>query len=100
MGSYSRSVDGHNNRQYCAVSDEQVCEVCAGKKYIMVATRTPSQSTTVYERQVCNACSIDPAQTSVQAWTEIVNVKSQSEKKTFSGTGYLRNKKRRRKASD
>ena len=99
MGSYSRSVDGHNNRQPSAVSDGPICEVCAGRKYIMVATGTPSQSTTVYERQACNACSVDPDQALVQAQPETENVQPQSEKKTLSGTGYLRNKKRRRKSS-
>lgn len=96
MGSNSKTVNGNNARSVShMVDDSQVCDVCKGRKYTMVATRKINQSSTVYERQPCQACAVVAADDIVGS----DNVKPSSEKKTLSGTGYLRNKKRRRKAS-
>ena len=95
MGSYSRSVDGNNSKQSSYAADSDVCQVCKGRKYTLVATTKLNHTSTVYERQVCPACSIEPSPGTNEADSGQPN----NEKRTLSGTGYLRNKKRRRKAS-
>jgi hypothetical protein len=96
MGSYSKTVDGNKGGSaQKLVDDSHVCGVCKGRKYTMVASRRLSQSSTVYERRLCRECAVAAADDPI----ERDNVKPHSEKKTVSGTGYLRNKKRRRKAS-
>ena len=96
MGSYSKTVNGNNGGSVPhTVDDSRICDVCKGRKYTLVATRKLNQSSTVYERQQCKACADVAADDPVES----DNVRPHSEKKTLSGTGYLRNKKRRRKAS-
>lgn len=95
MGSYSRPVDGYNSGQSSYVADSDVCEVCKGRKYTLVATTKLNHSSTVYERQACSACSTEPSAVYKDADSE----QPHNGKRTLSGTGYLRNKKRRRKAS-
>ena len=95
MERYSKTVDGNNVGSAQKLADDShVCGVCKGRKYTMVATRRLNQSSTVYERRLCRECAAaadDPTERDI--------VTPHSEKKTLSGTGYLRNKKRRRKAS-
>ena len=93
MGNYSRTVDDRNNKGLSSMTDSPKCQVCNDRKYILVATRSLNQSSTVYERQVCQAC----AEAENTPSAERNNLAPQSGKKTLSGTGYLRNKKRRRK---
>ena len=95
MGSYSRSVGGNNSKQFSYAADSDVCQVCKGRKYTLVATTKLNHSSTVYERQVCPACSIETYTGDNEADCGQPN----NGKRTLSGTGYLRNKKRRRKAS-
>ena len=96
MDSYSKAVDGNNGGSVQKLADDShVCGVCKGRKYTMVATRRLNQSSTVYERRLCRECAAAATDDSADSY----NVKQHSEKKTLSGTGYLRNKKRRRKAS-
>ena len=95
MGSYSRSVDGNNSKQSSYAADSDVCQVCKGMKYILVATTKLNHTSTVYERQVCPACSMEPS----SGANEAESGQPHNGKKALSGTGYLRNKKRRRKAS-
>lgn len=95
MDSYSRSIDGNNSKKSPFEVESNVCQVCKGRKYTLVATSKPNESSTVYERQECQACSIEPSHGSDDAGKE----KRLNGKRTLSGTGYLRNKKRRRKAS-
>ena len=93
MGNYSRTAGDSSNRQSPADVDSTVCPVCKGRKYILVASRKLNSSSTVYDRQTCQAC----ADGETGPYTERGNLSSQSGKKELSGTGYLRNKKRRRK---
>lgn len=96
MDSYSKTVDGNiGGSAQKLVDDSHVCGVCKGRKYTMVASRRLNHSSTVYERRLCRECALAASDDPI----ERDNVKPHSEKKTLSGTGYLRNKKRRRKAS-
>ena len=93
MVNYSRTVDGSNNKWPLRAVDSPVCQICMDRKYILVATRKLNRSSTVYERQVCQACADEETVPPV----ERNRMAPQGGKKTLSGTGYLRNKKRRRK---
>ncbi|MEA1890956.1 MAG: hypothetical protein U9N50_14415 [Pseudomonadota bacterium] len=77
-------------------TETHTCQVCHGKKYVLVATRKVSHMSTVYERQVCPGCT-GAQKSSAAAQT---NAPSYDRRKMPSGTGYLRNKKRRRKDDD
>ena len=95
MGSYSRSVDGNDSGQSSYSPDSDVCRVCKGRKYTLVATTKLNHSSTAFERQECPACSAETSSESNDDESE----QPTNGKRTLSGTGYLRNKKRRRKAS-
>jgi hypothetical protein len=95
MGDISGAIDGRNRRQAVRDARGSGCKICMGRKYILVATGKMDQTSTVYERQVCQVCAAE----------EVIPAESmhkrspQGDKKAQSGTGYLRNKKRRRKES-
>lgn len=93
MGEYSGTVDNSNSRRSSRQADDLICTVCNGRKYTLIATRKLNQTSVVYERQICRACAVAENIPS----TERTKLATQSGKKTLSGTGYLRNKKRRRK---
>jgi hypothetical protein len=93
MGDFSRTVDSSNSRRPSNDVENTVCKVCNGRKYTLVATRRLNQTTVVYDRQVCQACAAEDR----IAVTGMKKQAPSSGKKTLSGTGYLRNKKRRRK---
>ena len=95
MDSYSRSIDGNYRKKSPFEAESDVCQVCKGRKFTLVATSKPNESSTFYERKQCQACSIEPSHGSDDAGNE----QRQKGKRTLSGSGYLRNKKRRRKAS-
>ena len=93
MGNYSRAVGSSNSRRPSHDAEDPVCKVCNGRKYTLVATRRMNQTSVVYDRQVCQACA-------AEGTIAVVGMSKQTpspEKKRLSGTGYLRNKKRRRK---
>ncbi len=93
MGDHSGAVDSSNSRRPSYDVDNTVCKVCNGRKYTLVATRRSNQTSVVYDRQICQACA---AEESI-AVAEVNQQTPSSGKKTLRGTGYLRNKKRRRK---
>jgi NAD-dependent dihydropyrimidine dehydrogenase PreA subunit len=93
MGEYSETADSGNSRRSSRQADDPICKVCNGRKYTLIATRKLNQTSVVYDRQICRACAV--AEDTPSA--EQNSLASQSGKKTLSGTGYLRNKKRRRK---
>jgi len=95
MGSFSRTIDGNNSKQSSFAANSDVCPVCKGRKYTLVATTKLNQSSTVYERQACPSCSDIQSHGS----DDTDNEQPHNGKKNLSGTGYLRNKKRRRKSS-
>jgi len=80
-----------NASQY--VDNTPRCPVCDGKKYTLVVTRKVNHMSIVYERQDCQACVGENKSSPVQQTKK----SSPGGKKMLSGTGYLRNKKRRRK---
>ncbi len=93
MGEYSETVDNSNSRRSSREVDDLICTVCNGRKYTLIATRKLNQTSVIYDRQVCQAC----AEAENIPSTERTKLATQSGKKRLSGTGYLRNKKRRRK---
>ena len=93
MGNYSGTTGDSSKRQSPADTDGPVCPVCKGRKYILVASRKLNSSSTVYDRQTCQAC----ADVENTHYADRSKLSSQAGKKELSGTGYLRNKKRRRK---
>jgi DnaJ-class molecular chaperone len=96
MGKYSRPVDGRNSKQAPDLVDSAVCKVCRGRKYILVENRMFNQSsTTVYEKKVCQACN-GKGDTLP---SDDNSGRTRAGKRALSGTGYLRNNKRRRKKS-
>ena len=95
MGNYSRPADKHDSNQSPEVGDTTVCKVCKGRKYTLVASSTGDQSKTVYDKRVCPACN-DNGDTMPSIEN---NGRSRVGKRAISGTGYLRNNKRRRKKS-
>lgn len=95
MGKYSRPVDVPNSKQPTDVVDSTVCKVCRGRKYTLVASTMFNPSTTVYEKKVCTACN----EKGDAPLSDDSNGRSRAGKRALSGTGYLRNNKRRRKKS-
>lgn len=96
MGNFSRSVGGRNSKQPPDNVDSTVCKVCRGRKYILVESRMFNQSTTVYEKKVCQACNGNGDSSPSD---DNNNGRTRVGKRALSGTGYLRNNKRRRKKS-
>lgn len=97
MGDISRfdKEQGHNVPEHG--NDAFVCPVCSGRRYTLVATRSVNRMSMVYERQDCPQCeAVDKSAAVEQTNTST----KRSNRKRLSGTGYLRNKKRRRKEDD
>jgi hypothetical protein len=95
MGNYKRPADGYDSKQSLEVKDSSICRVCRGRKYTLVESSTTNQSKTAYEKKVCPACN-DKADTLP---TVDSNGRFHAGKRAISGTGFLRNNKRRRKKS-
>lgn len=93
MGNSSRTVDGNNNKPLSREVDDSTCKTCNGRKYTLVASRKMNQTSVVYGREVCQACAEDERIPVAETYSQAPH----SKKKRLSGTGYLRNKKRRRK---
>ena len=93
MGNYSGVVDSSKNWRPSHDAGDPVCKVCNGRKYTLVATRKMNQTSVVYDRQVCQACVAEE----IIAVAGINKQTASPGRKRQSGTGYLRNKKRRRK---
>lgn len=96
MGNISGSGNRNESNGNHHAGNTPVCPVCNGKKYILVATRKVSHMSTVYERQECHVC------VAVHKSSPVEETKASSTggRKNLSGTGYLRNKKRRRKEEE
>lgn len=93
MGNISRLGNRQQSNASQHVDNAPRCPVCGGKKYTLVATRKVNHMSIVYERKDCHACAGENKSSPVeQAYKS-----SRGGKKMLSGTGYLRNKKRRRK---
>jgi hypothetical protein len=70
-----------------------VCPVCDNKKYVL-KTVNRNGKTTMYAKEACPACFHRDNSTKVHD----SNAESHSKaERNFNGTGYLRNRKRRRK---
>jgi len=93
MGDLSRIKKGQKSQEESYGNSSFSCSVCDGKKYTLVATSSANQRQTVYERQDCHFC-VSAENNSSMGYVE---ESSPVKKKKLSGTGYLRNKKRRRK---
>lgn len=92
MGDFSNTAEVNSNQHSPHTVVGAKCSVCMDKKHVLVARKKLGQSSTLYERQNCHACvDEDSPETSRDLYTP------QTARKVFSGTGYLRNKKRRRK---
>ncbi len=73
--------------------DSNTCQICDGKKYTLVSSKKINNMSVVYERKDCPNCVSARKSDSPGHSDE----SSRSGKRMLSGTGYLRNKKRRRK---
>jgi len=96
MSNNSRPGNRRQSNASQHVDNTPRCPVCDGRKYTLVATRKLSHMSVVYERQDCQACVGKNKSSPVQQ----TNKSSRGGNKMLSGTGYLRNKKRRRKEED
>jgi hypothetical protein len=97
MGDISRFENGHGHKVSEHGDNALTCPVCSGRKYTLVATRRVNRMSTVYERQDCHICVVVHKSPAVE---ESNTPTKRSNRKRLSGTGYLRNKKRRRKEDD
>lgn len=95
MSSNKRTYDGNDSKQPAYADESQICMQCKGRRFILVATSKPNETSTIYERQECQACAEEPYLHDIEKDDQLPH----SENKTMLGTGYLRNKKRRRKAA-
>jgi len=95
MGDFSSTAEVNSNQHSPHAVVAAKCSVCMDKKYVLVARKKLGQSSTLYERHNCHACDDENTPENPEE-----KHTPQAVRKVFSGTGYLRNKKRRRKEAD
>ncbi len=84
---------GQERHAFGNAGNSKACPVCDGKGYSLVATKKVNQAQTIFERQDCHLCVSAEAKFSAEKKNEA----SHAGRTRLSGTGHLRNKKRRRK---
>lgn len=95
MINHSKRLIQRSSKQKPVKAYEDICKVCNGRGYVLLASKQIDPSSKIYERAACRACAVPEGFSEGSNADEIEN-----SSRALTGTGYLRNKKRRRKGSE
>ncbi len=93
MSNFSEDKSRQKEEVYWQEGGKPDCPICDDRKYLLVATRKLGSGSIMYEKRECHECLGEPVHHS-EGDGETTRHPA---RKRQSGTGYLRNKKRRRK---
>lgn len=95
MINHSKRLIQRSSKQKPVKAYEDICKVCNGRGYVLLASKQINPSSKIYERAACRACA------DLEGLAEGNNAdETENSRRALTGTGYLRNKKRRRKGSE